>query len=316
MSIQKIKPDDNLDNGCLFIGLPGKGPGQERCSDNDKTTDNDFDQLRDNISGRFHRSSFYVAVTPTPTPSYGSPPTPTPTLTKTPTPTRTPTRTPTSSVTATPTVTPTVTSTATPTATLTATPTATVTATLTATVTNTATSTPTPTPTETLTLTPTPTLTATPTATITITPTASIAVTPTATVTETPTSTPTTTPTATPTATSTTTPTATPTPSAYSNYGTYLNISSGNYVSGGGVTVYGATGTKLYFNELSPINNPLNFTEIRLYVSNTYTYRMTVFTEIIAANLPFVLISNTGIVYQSSFGSGYDVGADKRIDLN
>jgi hypothetical protein len=132
----------------------------------------------------------------------------------------------------------------------------------------------------------------------------------------TPTSTPTLTPTPTPTATVTSTPTPTTTPSAYSNYGTYLNISSGNYVSGGGVTVYGATGTKLYFNELSPINNPLNFTEIRLYVSNTYTYRMTVFTEIIAANLPFVLISNTGIVYQSSFGSGYDVGADKRIDLS
>jgi len=405
--IEKIKQEDEVDNGCLFIGLPGKGPGQERCSDNDKTTNNDFDQLKNNISSRFHRSSFYVAITPTPTPSYGSPPTPTPTLTKTPTPTRTPT----SSVTPTPTLT------ETPTATPTLTPTATVTATLTATVTNTPTTT--PTPTATLTATPTPTTTITPTASITTTPgttytptttptltatpastgqpggtctyewysdgggawdliisgcnagyqcgnepsfsgtiegqrvvvscnqvavsatpttTSTPTATPTATVTETPTSTPTPTPTATvtdtpastptatvtetptstPTATptSTTTPTATPTPSAYSNYGTYLNISSGNYVSGGGVTVYGATGTKLYFNELSPINNPLNFTEIRLYVSNTYTYRMTVFTEIIAANLPFVLISNTGIVYQSSFGSGYDVGADKRIDLS
>ena len=79
--------------------------------------------------------------------------------------------------------------------------------------------------------------------------------------------------------------------------------------------MYGATGTGLYFNQLSPINNPLNFTEIRLYINNTYTYRMTVFTEIISANLPFVLISNTGTVYQSSFGAGYNVGTDRRIDL-
>jgi hypothetical protein len=94
-----------------------------------------------------------------------------------------------------------------------------------------------------------------------------------------------------------------------------LGITSGNYTSGGGVTIYGATGTRLYFDELSPINNPLNFTEIRLYINNTYTYRMTVFTEIITANLPFVLISNNGTVYQSSFGAGYSVGADRRIDL-
>ena len=95
----------------------------------------------------------------------------------------------------------------------------------------------------------------------------------------------------------------------------YLGITSGNYVSGGGVTIYGATGTRLYFDELSSINNPLNFTEIRLYINDTYTYRMTVFTEIITANLPFVLMSSTGVVYQSSFGAGYSVGADKRIDL-
>jgi hypothetical protein len=66
---------------------------------------------------------------------------------------------------------------------------------------------------------------------------------------------------------------------------------------------------------LSPINNPLNFTEIRLYINNTYTYRMTVFTEIITTNLPFILISSTGVVYQSSFGAGYSVGSDRRIDL-
>jgi hypothetical protein len=118
------------------------------------------------------------------------------------------------------------------------------------------------------------------------------------------------------TVTPTATPTATPTPSAYSGFDVNLSITSGNYVSGGGVTIYGTNGTRLYFDELSPINNPLNFTEIRLYISNVYTYRMTVFTEIIAANLPFVLISNTGIVYQSSFGSGYAVGSDKRIDLS
>jgi hypothetical protein len=42
---------------------------------------------------------------------------------------------------------------------------------------------------------------------------------------------------------------------------------------------------------------------------------MTVFAEIITANIPFVLISNTGVVYQNSFGAGYSVGADRRIDL-
>jgi hypothetical protein len=42
---------------------------------------------------------------------------------------------------------------------------------------------------------------------------------------------------------------------------------------------------------------------------------MTVFTEIITANLPFILISSAGVVYQSSFGAGYSVGADRRIDL-
>jgi hypothetical protein len=66
---------------------------------------------------------------------------------------------------------------------------------------------------------------------------------------------------------------------------------------------------------LSPINNPLNFTEIRLYINNTYTYRMTVFTEIITANLPFVLISSSGVIYQSNFGAGNSVGSDRRIDL-
>ena len=63
-------------------------------------------------------------------------------------------------------------------------------------------------------------------------------------------------------------------------------------------------GTKISLEQSEPI-----------YINNIYTYRMTVFTEIITANLPFVLISSTGAVYQSSFGAGYSVGADRRIDL-
>jgi len=161
--IEKIKPEDAPDNGCIFIGLPGKGPGQERCSDNDKTTNDDFDRLKQNISSRFHRSSYYIAVTPTPTPSYGSPATPTPTPTKTSTPTASFTTTPTATLTATPTAT----LTATPSATLTATPTATLTATPSATVTDTPTSTPAATPTPTVSETPTSTPAATPTPTVT-----------------------------------------------------------------------------------------------------------------------------------------------------
>jgi hypothetical protein len=42
---------------------------------------------------------------------------------------------------------------------------------------------------------------------------------------------------------------------------------------------------------------------------------MTVFSEIVTANLPFVLVSNTGTIYQSNFGAGYSVNADRRIDL-
>ena len=69
------------------------------------------------------------------------------------------------------------------------------------------------------------------------------------------------------------------------------------------------------FNQTSPINNPLSFTDIRIYLSGAYTYRITTYTEVITANKTFVLVTNTGTSYISSFGAGTDFGSYRRIDL-
>jgi len=187
--IDKINPEEAPNNGCIFVGQPGSAIGQERCSDNDTTTNEEFNNLTNNLSNKLHRAAFYTVQTPTPTTSYGSTITPTPTPTKTPTLTKTPTNTntPTPSVTPsltvsssltptqTPTITPTSTfvSTATPTntpsltTTNTNTPTVSVTLTPTQTITSTQSSTPTATPTQTVTQSQTPTKTNTPTPTAT-----------------------------------------------------------------------------------------------------------------------------------------------------
>ena len=69
------------------------------------------------------------------------------------------------------------------------------------------------------------------------------------------------------------------------------------------------------FNQTSPINNPLSFTDIRIYLSGAYTYRITTYTEVITANKTFVLVTNTGTSHISSFGAGTDFGSYRRIDL-
>jgi hypothetical protein len=180
---------------------------------------------------------------------------------------------------------------------------------------NTPTPTPTATPTATPTETPTETPTATPTATPTETPTETPTATPTETPTATPTATPTETPTETPTATPTETPTATPTPTP-TEIVINLAIPSGrNSISGNGVTLSGTSGSSISFNQTSPIDNPLSFTDIRIYINNVYSYRITTYSEVITANKTFALTTNLGIVYTSSFGAGTNAGSYRRIDL-
>lgn len=275
--INKSKPDKEIDNSDLFVNYPFQGQGR---TDGDTPAEierlNNFANL---LAGRFFRSNRNPVNTPTPTPSYGAPLTPTPSAT--------------SSRTPTPTATPTLTITATPTETSTATPTTTSTAT----------------PTVTASVTPTITPTVSPTATSTATPTASA--TPTATASSTPTITPTKTSSATPTR----TPTATPTPT-FAAFDTFLSIDSGtNSISGNGVTLSGASGSSISFNEIVIINNPLSFTDIRIYIGGVYSYRITTYSEVITANNTFVLITNISNVYTSSFGAGTDTGPYRRIDF-
>jgi hypothetical protein len=191
--IDKINPEEAPNNGCIFVGQPGSAIGQERCSDNDTTTNEEFNNLTNNLSNKLHRAAFYTVQTPTPTTSYGSTITPTPTPTKTPTLTKTPTNT----NTPTPSVTPslTVSSSLTPTQTPTITPTSTFVSTATPTNTPSLTTTNTNTPTASVTLTPSQTITSTQSSTPTETPTQTV------TQSQTPTKTNTLTPTPTPTAT-------------------------------------------------------------------------------------------------------------------
>lgn len=112
------------------------------------------------------------------------------------------------------------------------------------------------------------------------------------------------------------TPTATVTPTPSSVFDTTLVIASGsNSASANGVTLTGASGSSMRFNQTSPINNPLSFTDIRIYLSGVYTYRITTYTEVITGNKTFVLVSNTGTSYISSFGAGTDFGSYRRINL-
>jgi formylglycine-generating enzyme required for sulfatase activity len=148
--------------------------------------------------------------------------------------------------------------------------------------------TPTPTPTQSLTPTNTPTVTTTPT----FTPTNTASVTPTNTV------------------------TPTVSPSFIVSYDTNLSVTSGNTASGEGVTIYGGVGTQLSFNKLSSISNPLAITEIRIYISGTYSYRITCYSEIISANGSFRLTTNAGVQRTSTFGAGFDTGLGyRRIDF-
>jgi hypothetical protein len=283
--INKSKPDKEVDNSDLFVNYPFQGQGRTN-GDTQAEIDrlNNFTNL---LAGKFFRPNRNPVNTPTPTPSYGAPLTPTPTSTATVSATPTPT------VTAS--VTPTVTLSVTPTATSTVTPTASATPTVTASVT----------PTVTATITPTTTSTATPT------PTA----TPTATPTVTASSTPTVTPTKTSTATPTGTPTATPTPT-FAAFDTFLYIDSGtNSISGNGVTLSGASGSSISFNEIVTINNPLSFIDIRIYIGGVYSYRITTYSEVITQNKAFILTTDTGAIYTSSFGAGTDFGSYRRINF-
>ena len=169
---------------------------------------------------------------------------------------------------------------------------------------------------------PTPTPTPTQTTTPTVTPTQSLTPTNTPTITTTPTFTPTNTASVTPT--NTLTPTETPTntltptvsPSFITSYDTNLSVTSGSTASGEGVTIYGGVGTQLSFNKLSSISNPLAITEIRIYISGAYSYRITCYSEIVSANSSFRLTTNLGVQRSSTFGAGSDTGLGyRRIDF-
>lgn len=178
--------------------------------------------------------------------------------------------------------------------------------------------TPTPTPTSTVTPTFTPTTSLTPSNTPslsvspTVTPTNTTSVTPTNTTT--PTFTPTNT--VTPTITLSNSPTPTVSPSFIASYDTNLSVTSGNSASGEGVTIYGGVGTQLSFNRLTNISNPLAITEIKIYISGTYSYRIGCYTEIVSANGSFRLTTSGGVQRSSTFGAGSDTGLGyRRIDF-
>jgi len=93
-------------------------------------------------------------------------------------------------------------------------------------------------------------------------------------------------------------------------------VTSGSTASGEGVTIYGGVGTQLSFNKLSSISNPLAITEIRIYISNVYSYRITCYAEIVSANGSFRLTTNLGVQRASTFGAGSDTGLGyRRIDF-
>ena len=81
------------------------------------------------------------------------------------------------------------------------------------------------------------------------------------------------------------------------------------------MTFSGTSGSSISFNQTSPINNPLSFTDIRIYIGGAYSYRITTYLEVITANKTFVLVNNVGTVYVSSFGAGTDFGSYRRIDF-
>ena len=53
-------------------------------------------------------------------------------------------------------------------------------------------------------------------------------------------------------------------------FNTILTISSGSSVSGNGVTLSGTNGSRIGFNQVQSINNPLDFTDIRIYINSLY----------------------------------------------
>jgi hypothetical protein len=114
-----------------------------------------------------------------------------------------------------------------------------------------------------------------------------------------------------PTTTTTTNTSTTPSP-----FNTVLTIDSGETnKSGGGLTFYGAEGSVLSFNALPSITNPLAISEIRIYISGSFLYRITLYTEIVTANGPFRLVTDGAVSYDSTFGAGTDEGSYRRIDL-
>jgi hypothetical protein len=98
-------------------------------------------------------------------------------------------------------------------------------------------------------------------------------------------------------------------------FNTTLAISFGSSVSGNGVTLSGTNGSSISFNRVQLINNPLDFTDIRLYINGLYTYRITTYTEVVSANGAFSLTTNLGYSYSSTFGSGTNSGSYRRIDF-
>lgn len=99
------------------------------------------------------------------------------------------------------------------------------------------------------------------------------------------------------------------------SFNSTLRISSGSSVSGNGVTLSGTNGSSISFNQVQSINNPLNITDIRIYINSLYTYRITTYAEVVSVNGAFSLTTNLGYLYSSTFGSGTDSGSYRRIDF-
>lgn len=113
-----------------------------------------------------------------------------------------------------------------------------------------------------------------------------------------------------------TTTTTTNTSTTSSPFNTVLTIDAGETnKSGGGLTFYGAEGSVLSFNALPSITNPLAISEIRIYISDSFLYRITLYTEMVTAGGPFRLVTDGAASYDSTFDAGTDEGSYRRIDL-
>ena len=82
------------------------------------------------------------------------------------------------------------------------------------------------------------------------------------------------------------------------------------------VVFYGNIGDELEYQDISPVNNTNDISEVVIFISGSVTNRITLPTEYVTNNSVFYLTVNS-TQYTSSFGSGSlsSNGNYRRIDL-